>query len=652
MSNNGMLKYTSRDYNSIMEEFWDLVPKLTDLWKPEADADPGVVLGKYLASIADMLGVNLDIQANELYAPSVTQRKNAEKIFGLCGYKLGWYTAARTEVTITNISDETKIIDFGFNGGNFSTVRASTDIAGQPREIIYQILPTTNSYGNQDSRSVRTTTTSTIDVFSGMDSVTLIPGGTVTREAVEGELRQVTISVSDVKNNNYLIKLPSQHIDTTAIWLKAKSSLTAKSFIDTRWRQVDSVVEFNEPEPLFAVTYDNYGNAQIEVSNYLNEMDNYESNYFVVYWIDCSGVIGSVSADVLGDLQLAIPSSEESGVNVVSAEELSIINLANTIEVPHTVTVTGRSPETAKQAYYNSRNYINTWNSPITVPDYNRFIKREAGVDCGMVIDCQKALETNLAIYFDNSLTDMQKKKMYITSSDFPIDGNSNLNWRNILSDYGINLNQTDKLPFECQFKTYVGMVYAIHNDFNDDTYMPPEIIDVRPQDYTAQTVNTLNYIQYKPSVNFINNAIRDYRALNAMTVDLKFGYARIFPWYVVGEIYPINPVSESVAKVIVANVKEALRLYFAPANRSFGQKPTVMEVVEVIQNADSHIRYFDAGSLVNPVINYGEKRLINGNNVIVKFDVEYFNPISFAKYQDVGLDQENIRVANDWIIR
>ena len=56
----GIVKYTSRDYTSIMEDFWDLVPKMTELWKPEADADPGVVLGKFLASVADMLGVNLE----------------------------------------------------------------------------------------------------------------------------------------------------------------------------------------------------------------------------------------------------------------------------------------------------------------------------------------------------------------------------------------------------------------------------------------------------------------------------------------------------------------------------------------------------------------------------------------------------------------
>lgn len=643
---NGLLKYSSRDYDSIVAEFWDLVPKLTDLWKPEADADPGVVLGKYLASIADMLGVNLDIQANELYAPTVSQRKNAEKVFGLIGYNLGWYTAAKTEVTITNISDDPLTIDFGFNGSNFATVRATADIAGQPREIIYNILPTTSPYGFQNTRNTRTTITSPVDVFVSSDPVTLESGKSVTRVAIEGELRNTTISVNDVKNNNYIIKIPSQHIDTTAIWLKSKSSLAADTFDNrVRWTQAESVVEFNEAEPKFAVTYDNYGNAQIEVSNYLNEIENYDNNYFVVYWIDCSGLIGSVSADVLSDLRLAVPQT-------ISAENISIVNLANTIEVPHTETVTGKSPETAKQAYYNSRNYINTWDSAITIPDFNRIMRRTAGVDCGLVIDCQKALETNLAIYYDTSLTDEQKKKMYITRTDFPIDDNSSLNWRNILSDYGINLGQTDKLPFECQFKTYAAVAYLIHNNFNDDTYMPPEVIDVRPQNYTAQTNTTLNYIQYKPSIAFLNNVMRDFRGLKPMSVDLKFGYARIFPWYVVGEIYPINPVSQNVADVIVSNVKEALAIYFDPNNRSFGQKPTVMEVVEVIQNADSHIRYFDAGSLKNPVINYGERRTINGSDVIVKFDIEYFNPISFARYQDVGLDQKNIRVAPDWVIR
>ena len=89
-------------------------------------------------------------------------------------------------------------------------------------------------------------------------------------------------------------------------------------------------------------------------------------------------------------------------------------NLSNTIELPHTHTITGKSPETAKEAYMNSRNYINTWDSLITLPDFNRFLNREPGVDCGLVIDCQKALEINQAIANNDNLTDSQKTKMFL----------------------------------------------------------------------------------------------------------------------------------------------------------------------------------------------------------------------------------------------
>ncbi|MCM1286606.1 MAG: hypothetical protein NC227_10670 [Bacteroides sp.] len=643
----GMIRYTSRDYSSIMEEFWGLVPKLTELWKPESSADPGVVLGKFLASIADMLSVNLDWLANEIFGSSVSQRKNAEKLFGLIGYNLGWYTAARTEVTFTNNSSEGIDLNFGFNGSNFSTLNAYTDITSQQRVITYNILPMTNKYGEKDTRSKRVIISEGVNVFTDSDPVRLEPGESVTRVAIEGELRNWSVSVEDVKNNNYIIKLPSQHLDTTAVWIRAKNS--KNSDVMTQWVQVDSPAEFIEPEPRFAVTYDNYSNAQIQVSNYLNELENYKDNTLIIYWIECSGVIGSVSADVLSNFQPALPDKNPKA----SDESLTISNLANTVELPHSYTVTGRSPETAKEAYFNSRKYINTWDSLITVPDFNRFLTREAGVDCGLIIDCQKALEINLAIYNDANLTKEEKEKMYITSTDFPLNTVDYFNWREI-----INLKDEDKdkpIPFTCNFKTYTAMCYVIHNDFSDSTdYAPTQYSDAAlPKGTSAEFKNQVAYIQYKAPYTFLDAINADFRPLQAMSVELNFGYARIFPWYVVGQIYPRKMVSKDKASNIVAKVKEALALYFAPANRSFGQKPTIMEVVEVIENAHPEIRYFDAGSLTNPIINYGELREIGSSStkVIQKFDITYFNPISFARYKDLGTDQNNIRVAPEWIL-
>jgi hypothetical protein len=616
----GLLKYTSRDYNSIMSEFFDIVEVLTDLWKPEADSDPGVVLGKYLASVADMLGVNLDWLANEIYAPSVTQRKDAEKLFALIGYNLGWYTAARTEVTFKNDTSDTMKLDFGFSGNNFATLNAYTDITGTSRVITYNILPLTNKYGSTETRSVRATTSEDINVFSTEDSVTLEPGEEVTRVAIEGELRNYSVSVKDIINNNYIIKLPSQHLDTTAVWVKATNTQNSTDYLSTQWIQVDSPAEFTEPEPRFSVVYDTYSNAQIRISNYLNQLDNYsEDTYLVIYWIDCSGVIGCVGENVLQNLLFAVDCEyDEDG--------LTITNLSNTSELPNTYTITGKSPETAKEAYINSRNYINTFDSLVTLPDFNRFLNREPGVDCGLVIDCQKALEINLAIYYDENLTATQKEKMYITHNDFPASEVPLADWQNVLE---LDFDPTDPqhYVFATNFKPYTAMCFAVHNDFQNSHYG-------EGQTSNAKIKKSRKFVQYKPPALFIDAVVRDYKPLKVMTTQVEFGYLRVFPWYVVGQLYLKKSVTKDVGSTIIAKVKEALALYFAPANRSIGQKPTVMEVVNVIESADSRIEYFDAGSINNPVINYKD------------VDVEYFNPISYAQYINLDDSQDNLRIA------
>lgn len=624
----GIVNYTSRDYQSLLQDFIDAVPKLTELWKPEAEADPGMVIGKYIASVAEVLGINVDLLANEIFAPSVSQRKNAEKIFSLIGYELGWYVAARTEITFTNVSSVPVTIDFGFNGSNFATVNAYTDITNASRVITYNILPLTNTYGATDTRSRRDIVGGDVDVFADTDEVQLAAGESVTRVGIEGEIRSYTVSVQQVKDNNYIIKLPSQHIDTTAIWIKAKTSLNADSFLTTQWIQCSNPAEFITPEPRFAVTYDSYSNAQVQISNYLNQLEDYSSNYLTVYWIDCSGVIGCVGENVLSNF---LPAKQTGTENV--ADSLTISNLSNTVELPHTNVVTGASPETAKEAYFNSRNYINTWDSLVTLPDYQRFLSREPGVDCAYVIDCQKALDINLAIYNDENLTDSQKSKKYITKYDFP-EGDTNFDWTNILQ-LGFDPTDPQKYVFAANFKTYTAMCYAIHNDFKNSSWG-------QGQTSNAQINKKPLFIQYKPPAQFINNIIRDYRPLQAMSVEIQFGYLRIFKFYVTGQIYTKKPVTQDVGNNLIAKVKEALALYFAPANREIGVLPTYQEIVETCVGADSRIRWFDMGS--PGTTNYGI--------IWTECDIDCFNAISFAKFEDPGESSLNIRIHPECLVK
>lgn len=101
---NNILKYTSKDYNSIFTDLVDAIPALTDLWTSREDGDPGIVLVKLMSALGDMISYNFDKQALEYYAPTVTQRKNAQKLFNLVGYNMHWYRAAVTQITVTNKS--------------------------------------------------------------------------------------------------------------------------------------------------------------------------------------------------------------------------------------------------------------------------------------------------------------------------------------------------------------------------------------------------------------------------------------------------------------------------------------------------------------------------------------------------------------------
>lgn len=624
----GLVDYTSRDYDSLVDEFWKIVPTLTELWKPEADADPGVVLGKFLASVADMLSVNTDWCVSQLLAPSVTQRKFAEKLFGLIGYELGFYTAARTEVTFKNSSSLPLTIDFGFNGSNFCTLNAYTDITNQSRVITYNILPLTNGMGFEDTRSIRKIQTETTNVFAESDKVRLNPGETVTRVAIEGELRSYTVSVEQVKKSGYIIRLPSQHVDTTAVWVRARTTeqYSEGSQVNTQWVQCSDAADFITPEPRFAVTYDSYSNAQVQISNYLNQLENYNNNWLTIYWIDCSGVIGCIGENVLTNF---LPAKGNQKFDSESGE-LTISNLSNTIELPHTHTVTGRSPETGKEAYFNSRNYINTFDSLVTLPDYTRFLEREPGVDCGVVLDCQKALEINLSIYHDKNLTDSQKSKQYITNYDFP-EGPAIFDWQAVL-DLGFDPTDPQKFVFAANFKRYTAMCFAVANNFKPSRFGQNQVSNV-------QISNSIKFKRYKPPMQFIDNVKNDYYPLQSMSVDIEFGYLRLFEFYCVGTITPHSPVSEDVGAALIAKAKEALALYFHPSNRRMGVKPTIMEIVEVIENCDDRIRHFDPGSARTFGIVWDE------------CDIDYFNYISYARYKDYTGSSQNIRINPSYLV-
>ena len=237
-----------------------------------------------------------------------------------------------------------------------------------------------------------------------------------------------------------------------------------------------------------------------------------------------------------------------------------------------------------------------------------------------------------MAIYNDENLTDAQKRKMYITNEDFPAGSSASAYALGTASGNAFDPKNPNAKLFDSNFKRYTAMCFAIHNDFKNDAWGNGITLP-------AQTSKSTSFIKYRPPQMFIDNVIADFKPLQAMSVDIQFGDCRIFDFYVVGQIYTNKPVSRDVGDMIIAKAKEALALYFAPANRDFNQKPTVMEIVSIIQGCDERIIYFDAGSPTNPVIKWVH-------------EVSYFNYISFARFNEPSNASACIRIAPECLTK
>ena len=108
VNKNQDISYTNLDFSSMYEEALDLIKQLTYKWDPSIsdESDPGVVLLKLNALIADKCNYNIDKSTLEAFPLSVTQEGNARQLYEQLGYYMNWYESAVTTVAIKWIGDK------------------------------------------------------------------------------------------------------------------------------------------------------------------------------------------------------------------------------------------------------------------------------------------------------------------------------------------------------------------------------------------------------------------------------------------------------------------------------------------------------------------------------------------------------------------
>lgn len=129
-TNISKISYSNKDFASIYTDMLDLASQLTNKWDPahSNESDPGVVLLKEAAFVADHNNYNIDKNILENFLPSATQDKSVRNITEMGGYVPRYYISASGSVSLKWTYDsESEEENTAFTIPAFTLVISDTD---------------------------------------------------------------------------------------------------------------------------------------------------------------------------------------------------------------------------------------------------------------------------------------------------------------------------------------------------------------------------------------------------------------------------------------------------------------------------------------------------------------------------------------------
>lgn len=144
-----------------------------------------------------------------------------------------------------------------------------------------------------------------------------------------------------------------------------------------------------------------------------------------------------------------------------------------------------------------------------------------------------------------------------------------------------------------------------------------------------AKEVLPPGYYPYKPTDNILLSVRDLLSSLKILNVDIDFGTMKVFPFKVEGTIHLVQTVAPQEALQIIEIIDEALVQAYYPDLHPIGQKPDFIEIVDIIQESDPRIKYFDA---INNIVEWApevQRRLSDFDNIFDTTSAIMYNGLS-----------------------
>lgn len=444
------MSYTNKDFQSIYAQELDSVKTLTKKWDPSSsnEADPGVVLLKENAIVADSENYNSDKNVLELFPDTVTQVGNARRIFSSLGYNMKWYQSAKTSVYVKY----RKSLDASkFESISIPKFTAFTD---DDNSISYVSL--------QDS------------TISPENLSAFIPciEGTLHDYEINGDTN-ITLENLDSENRLYFTQ---RNVAENGIFVY---SISEEGVNADEWIQVDNV-EAQSPAS-YCYSFGVLPNTDTCYIEFPDDIVNLIGSGLNIKYITSSGISGNIKAQAITKLlnDTALTKYSDGNTEEVQAEDLVISNQASTAN--------GKDPETIDEARKAYKRVLGTFDTLVTCRDYSNKIYDLETSGGHAVSNIQVSDRTNDLVHTTNVVTlteDGNKVNRYF-ENPYPLSSSV----REKMTAYDIKLTGTTYQPNiydtasynesftpisgndEAVVKELIEEQKSIQHDYNEDYY-------------------------------------------------------------------------------------------------------------------------------------------------------------------------------------
>lgn len=545
--------YIKKDFYQIYPEIVDLVKELTEYWDPENtnESDPGVVLLKIAAFVADKLNYNIDKNILEAFITSATQEEAVRKICELMGYNMKYYNSATTEISFMwtgeELSESTTISD---SDDSIILPWFDTKITNEAGDIIYTLI-------NNVTLNKR---------YVVNNSATAIQGDVVDLEINDDNV--LTVDNLDNKNRFYL---PELAIAENGIWIFNKGNITE----DGAWKRIENLNTEILGKNVWKFGYDSKRNTPY--IQFPNDIVSLIGDGLVIKYTRTAGKSGNIKANTLTKLQdetLYTVNNPETPITDVGAK-LLIKNL--------NATTNGTDIETIDQAYESYKKTIGIFDTLVTCRDYAAAIYKmvfdEKLNNNPIVSNCQVS-DVRSDINFANNVVKYGNLGTYYedVADSVPEE-------ETVYDSHGTEI--TDRIYYvkKPKINDYDLILYPlnpIYNSYNEDTFV---------NSFTPLYDNT-------NSISTIKRQLADYKTIShkikqVSDVDASGNNVYLYKNYyrLNAKIITQNKVNTFEQEEIRQNIFKALYENFNPRHLEYGEEIPYELLLKVIQEADARIK-------------------------------------------------------------